>query len=311
MANWFDQITDKYVSGVANKYVQEVGLDMFKIFPEVGSAQLTGYIAKYTKNDWLYIGTVSDYLRQGSTESIGDDYTVSQQAYSLLEYAFHKDISKDDRNEYDNPFDPVRDATEFVLNRINRVTLKHLIDTYFTASIWSDDLQGADSGGDFLEFNDSAATPVATILKGKETVAKTTGYSPNRLIMTADVFRTLKTHPDITGKMKNTSDKVVSKDLLAKLFEVDSLEVVNDVNSGGTDFMLTKKMLLCYTPDRPSKFKPSAGYTLVYKRLGNRVQTKRIPMEWRNDALRIEAMLKIDPVQLSSDLGLYYYDVIA
>lgn len=311
MANWFDQVTDKFISGVANRYVQDVGLDVFKVFPEIGSAQLTGYIAKYTKNDWLYIGQVSDYLRQGSTESIGDDYTVGSQAYSLLEYAFHKDVSEDDRNEYDNPYDPIRDAVEFVLNRINRVTLQLLVNTYFTSSIWSDDLQGASSGGDFLEFNDSSATPVAKVLQWKEDIAKTTGYSPNRLIMTADVFRTLKTHSDITDKMKNVSDKVVSKDLLAKLFEVDTINIIDDVNSGGTDFMLTKKMLLFYTPDRPSKFKPSAGYTLIYKKLGNRVKTERIPMQWRNNALRIEAKIKMDPVQLSSDLGVYLYDVIA
>ncbi len=308
MADWFDQVTDSFVSGVANRYVQDIGLDIFKIFPEVNSQQLTGYIAKYTKNDWLYIGTVSDYLRQGSTESKGDDYTVSSQAYTLLEYAFHKDISQDDRNEYESPYDPVRDAVEFVIGRVNRVVLQLLINTYFTDSIWSDDLQGA---SEFTKFDDSDATPVATILEAKEGIAKVTGYEPNRLVMTADVFRVLKTHSDITDKMKTTNDKVVTKNLLARLFEVDTIEIMSDVNSGGTDFMLTKKMLLCYTPDRPSKFRPSAGYTIVYKNRGRRVMTERIPMKWRNNALRIEAGLKLDPVQLSSDLGVYFYDVIS
>jgi len=310
MANWYDVIKDQFVRNVANKYVQEVGIPAFGVFPKINSSSLTGYIAKYDKEDWYYIGTVSDYLRQGSTESRGDDYDVSSQAYTLLEYAFHKDVSKDDRNEYDNPYDPVRDATEFVVNRLRRILTSVLNSEYMTSGVWGTDKDG--SGADFTQWSDDSSTPVDDVLSWKENVMKTTGFSPNKAIMTPDVFRTLKTNSDITGKMKTTSDKVLSKDLLARLFELDRIEIFDTINSGATDFMSSKKFLLIYTPDRPTKFKPSAGYYLTYKNSnGENVGTDRIAMPHLNKALRIEATVHADPVMLASDLGLYAYNVIA
>jgi len=311
MAQWFDQVTDKYVSNVANKYVNSVGLQVFDIFPEVPTTQKSGLIAKYTKEDWTYIGTVGDYLRQGSTESKGDDYEVGSQGYQVQDYAFHKDISQDDAAEYDNPFDPVKDSAEFVINRLNRIMLQILVNEFMAASIWSADKQGAVTPN-FTKWSDggTASTPVANILSWKEEIQKTTGYEPNRLIMTADVYRYLKTNTDITGKMKTSDDKVVGKNLLARLFEVDTINIIGDVNSTSTDYLLTKKLLLCYTPERATKFAPSAGYTMTLRRAGDRVSTQRIPMAWRNNSLRIEGSFSIDPIMLASDLGIYAYDVV-
>jgi len=110
--------------------------------------------------------------------------------------------------------------------------------------------------------------------------------------------------------MKTTSDKVVGLDMLARLFELDTIKVIGDINSGATDFMASGKALLCFTPNKPSKYQPSAGYTIAYNKYKKRVLTDRIPMRHLNNALRIEAKLKIDPIVLSTDLGLYAYDVV-
>ena len=112
MANWWDQVQDKYVRNVANRYVVDYGIEAFDIFPSVPSREISGYIAKYNKDDWLRIGSTSQYKRMGAVESYGDDYDVSKQAFYLEEFAFHKDISKDDREIYDNPYEPVADASE-------------------------------------------------------------------------------------------------------------------------------------------------------------------------------------------------------
>jgi hypothetical protein len=304
---WFDQITQKFVANVANKYFNDSGLEAFNIFPKVNSAQLTGYIGKYTKADWLRIGNVKDYKRAGATESVGDDYALDKQSYTLEEIAFHKDVSKDDRNEYDNPFDPINDATQFVINRIRRVILQNLVDKYIAGSIWGNNVVGTT---DFTKWS-TTSTPVDDVLGWKQTVEKTTGFSPNRLIVAPDVHKELKTNADITGKMKTTSDKVVTTGLLARLFEVDTYAVMNAVNSGATDYMIAGKALLVYTPNNPTKFEPSAGYHLTYKnKTGQNVQAERIPMKHLNDALRIEASIKIAPVVLATDLGVYASAVI-
>lgn len=307
--NWYDRVTSEFVQNVANIYLQESGIPAFSIFPELNSQKLTGKIALYDKEDWFYIGTVSEYIRSGAVESAGDDYETSSQNYTLLKYSFHKDITEDEANEYDNPFQPAEDAARFVINRIRRVITQKLVDTYLTTGVWSDDLVGTT---DFTKWSDSSSKPVNDVLTWQENIHKVTGFKPNRMIVTPDIHRTLKSNTSVTGMMKTTDDKVVSNALIAKLFEVDEYVVIDTVNSGATDYMASNKLLLIYTPPRPSRMAPSAGYTLVYK--GEKLQTAtttRIPQEIKNHSLRIEADVHACPLALASDLGVYASSVIA
>lgn len=84
------------------------------------------------------------------------------------------------------------------------------------------------------------------------------------MIITFDVLKALKSNTKIMDRMKTTTDKTVTLALLANLFEVERIEVLDAVNEGGTDFMVNGKMLLCYTPPRPTKAAPSAGYNIGY-----------------------------------------------
>ena len=312
MAHWYDQVKDKFVRNVANMYLQENEFDAFRLFPKVNSSQLSGYIAKYTKSDWLKIGTVNDYKRTGSTESVGDTYAVGQQGYTLEEYAFHYDISKDDRKEYDNPFDPVKDAVEFVMQRLRRVLLQNVVDTVLTTGVWGTDHDESGSEWDAKTSNVSDTDPVDKVMAWREEIEKVTGFSPNQMIVAADVFRALKTNTHIRDLMKTTSDKVVTAGLIAKLFELDKLWVANAVNSDGDDYMVSGSALLYYAPKRPSKFKPSAAYHVTYRgKGGNNILTDRIPMRHLNDSLRIEAAVKTDLVVLATDLGVYAYNLVS
>lgn len=311
MAHWYDQIKSKFVANVANLYMEENEFDAFEIFPKVNSRQISGYIAKYSKSDWAKIGDVDDYKRAGSTESAGDDYAISSQEFTLDEYAFHKDVSKDDRNEYDNPYDPVRDAVEFVMHRLRRVLLYNVVSTMFTTSIWGTDHNETSSKWDAKTGGVSDTDPVEKVLTWQEDIEKTTGIKPNKIVMAADVLRACKLNTNITSKMKTTNDKVVTAGLLAKLFEVDKVFVANAVNSASTDYMMSGKLLLYYAPDRPSKFTPSAAYHITYKNSRSQnILTSRIPMEHLNDSLRIEGAIKTVPKIIGSDLGVYAYNLV-
>ena len=223
--NWYDRVTAEFVQNVANIYLQESGIPAFSIFPEVSSRKLTGKIAKYDKEDWFYIGNVADYIRSGATESAGDDYETAKQDYTCLQYSFHKDVPKEEADEYDNPFAPIEDATRFVINRMRRVITQKLVTTYLATGIWGTDLVGTT---DFTKWSDSASTPISNVLTWKETVHKTTGFSPNRLVVSPDVHRTLRTNTNILAQMKTTSDKEVTKGLIARLFEVDDYVVIDN-----------------------------------------------------------------------------------
>ena len=309
--NWYDRVTSQFVQNVANIYLQEAGIPAFSIFPEITSRNLKGKIAKYDKEDWFYIGTVSDYIRSGATESAGDDYETSSQDYTLLKYSFHKDITEEESKEYDNPFDPVSDATKFVINRLRRVITQKLVSTYLTTSVWGTDYTGDGGGSNPVKWSDGSATPVKDVLGWQEDVHKVTGFRPNRMIVSPDVHRVLKTCTAITNVMKTTDDKVVTKALIAKLFELDEYVVIDTVNSGATDYMVSGKVLLIYTPKAPSKMEPSAGYTITYRGESmEAVGTNRIEMPLRNHSLRIEADVHACPIALATDLGIYAHTMV-
>ena len=301
--NWYDRVTSEFVQNVANIYLQESGIPAFSVFPEISSRKLSGKIAEYDKDDWFYIGNVADYLRSGATESAGDDYETSKQDYTCLQYSFHKDVPKEEADEYDNPFAPVEDASRFVVNRLRRVITKHLVDTYIASGVWGTDIVG---GVDFTKWSDSSSTPIANVLLWKEAIHKVTGFSPNRLIVSPDVHRTLRTNTNILAQMKTTSDKEVTKGLIARLFEVDDYVVVDTVNSGATGYMIDNRFLLMYTPSTPSKMEPSAGYTIMYKNKNlESIETDRIELKTKNKALRVEGDVYACPITLGTDLGMY------
>ncbi len=317
MPHWSDQMLPSYIANVANRYIVDNPLQAFDIFPAVRTNRLTGYIGTYTKADWLRIGSAALYKRSGATESFGDDFTVDKQAYTVEQYSFHKDITKDDAREYDNPFDPVNDAIDFVITRMGRVLLTELIATYFASGIWAaGDVDYDDSGYDKWDAKTSGtsdADPVEDVMTMHAAIKKTTGYMANKLIITWDVFKALKSNTNITSRMKTTADQIVTKDLLAKLFEVEKLIILDPINEGATDFLTKGKLLLCYTPSRPSKFAPSAGYHITYvgESNGRQVGTRKILMPTLNDAVRIEADMYVDQLVVGTDLGYFAQDVVS
>lgn len=314
MPHWSDQMAPTYIANVANRYMVDKPLSAFDIFPMVTTQKLTGYIGTYTKADWLRIGSTDLYRRIGATESFGDDFAVSKVTYLVEQFSFHKDITRDDMNEYDNPFSPVNDAVDFVMTRMNRVLLKELITTFFTTSLWSGaaDQNLGSTKWDAKTSGISVNDPIAHINVGRVGVMKQTGYNPNKLVLTWDAFNALLSNTFITDRMKLTSDKIVTTDLLARLFQVEQVIVLDAVNEAGTDFLATSRGLLCYTPSSPSKFSPSAGYSLLYTGgdIGRSVKTRKIIMPEKNDAVRIEADMYVDQLILGADLGVYFYGMV-
>jgi len=317
MAAWYDQITPKFVQNAAVLYLQQTKFDAFSMFPALPVGQPSGYIPKYKKEDWLRVGTVDLYKRVGATESVGDDYALDKQAYTTEPYAFHVDVTRRDREVYDNPFDPVRDATWFVVNRLRMVTTALFVSSFLATNTWGADKAG---GVDFTKWSDANSDPIADVLSWKQAVLELTGFLPNRMLITFDVFAALQTNSAIRDVLKVTSDKVVTRERLANLFDLEELVVLDSVRttaakgetatSSNTGLFATKKALLVFAPDRPSVRMPSAGYHIVYRQAGQDIRTRSIPMPQLDEALRIEGQMELCPKVVASDLGVYAYDVI-
>ena len=89
---------------------------------------------------------------------------------------------------------------------------------------------------------------------------------PNVLVLGAAVKRALRTHPDISDRIKYTQTGIADDDILATLFEVDSVitarSVFNAADEGASDDMQfiadERALLLAYIDPSPALNSPTA-----------------------------------------------------
>lgn len=298
---WFDAISEQYVQNATIGYMQDSPLEVFNVFPKLNVAYMKGLIAKYAKADWFRIGDVNQYKRTGSTESVGDTFASDSQSFLLEQYSFHKDLTQDDIREIPNPYAAVNDAVRFIVNRMNRVMLKTLVNEFMSADgTWGNEATSPS------KWTATDTDPVDQVLGWQQTIEQTTGFKPNKMIITPDCYKALKLNSQVTDRMAYTQTQIPSTSLLASMFDLDQLIVLNAVNESADGYMASGKALLCYTPSSAgaSKFEPSAGYIMTYQGEDSfNVGTRRIPMPERNDSLRIESDMWVDPVVPAPDCG--------
>ncbi len=310
--NWYDIITPQYIRNAAIGYMQDAPLEVFDIFPKVDTRKMEGLIPKYKKEDWFKIGSVDEYQRAGSSESVGDTFASDKSTYRLLQYSFHKDVTEADQQQFEEPYQAIDDGVKFVVNRLRRVALKIVLDTFVAADVWGNN-EASPTKWDAKTNGTSDADPVDDVLGWQQAVEKTTGFKPNKMIITPDVYKALRLNTHITKRLSTTQTQVVTKDLLASLFDLDRLEILNAVNEDTTGYIAAQKALLVYTPPGSigNKFEPSGGYIMTYSYSdGFNIGTKRIPMPARNNSLRIEGDLFLDPVVPAPDCGYYISNLV-
>lgn len=316
---------DRALTNISVAYIQdESNFIADKVFPQIPVKKQSDTYFVYNKGDFF---RDEARVRAGATESVGGEFGIeAADPYYARVHAFHKDISDQERANYDEPLDADTDATEFVSGKmlIRREVL--WAEKFFRKGVWSREVAGVSSapvaGESILKFSDPASDPIAAISQEIVQMAGSTGFRPNTVVMTPAVFYALKNHPDVLDRVKYTQKGIVTADLIASLFEVDRVlvawSVVNTANQGAEDeigFVMGNHMLLAYVNPRPALRKPSAGYTFVWTGLrgsggfGNRIV--RIPMDLLGlGTERIEGEISFDLKVVAQDLGVFFTDIV-
>jgi len=314
---WYDSIAPEYVRNVANSFWQEVGFDVFDVFPKLTVRKDYGMIGQYSVEDLMRIGNPDDFanIPGAPVESKGITLASSYEPYTLLEYRTHRLVTKTEVEDYEAPFRPIADATQDVVGKLDRITVKVFAQKFMTTGVWGADKAG---GTDFTKWDDANSDPQKDVLAWKAEVLSQTGFEPNVLAVTYDVYAQLLTNSAVRSLLKVTDDKVVTADKLAKLFDLDRVAVMRTVEttaqkgktktSANTGFVKSKSALLVYRPEVASRNKPSGGYAIV-KASG--ITTKSIPQPDKNDALKIEGAVTIAFKSLAPSLGVFASDVIS
>ncbi len=316
---------DRALTNISVAYLQEESSFIAaKVFPAIPVKKQSDVYFKYNKGDFF---RDEARVRSGASESAGGEYGVeADDPYYCKVHAFHKDVTEQDRANYDDPLDADTDATDFVSQKM--LIRREVIwkDKYFKPGVWTTELEGVASApsGDtqVLQFDKVGSDPIGTVAKAIVKMASQTGYRPNTIAMTPAVFYALKNHEDILDRIKYTQKGIVTADLLATLFEVDNIyvawSVVNTATQGAADdidFIMGNHMLLCYVQPRPALKKPSAGYLFAWTglkgagALGNRIV--RLPMDMLGlGTERIEGEIAFDAKVIAQDLGVFFKDIV-
>jgi len=293
-----------------------------KVFPVVPVDKKSNKFFTYTKNDWF---RDEAQRRADATESAGSGYSLNTDTYSAEVFAFHKDVGDQTIANSDAPLSPLREAAEFVTNRMLLRKEIQFVSDFIKTGVWGTDLTGVSGTPSTNEFkqwsNFDNSDPLEDMELAKETILSTTGFEANTLVLGYQVFRKLKNHPDLVDRIKYTSSNVITEDMIARMFGVDRVLVAKSVkatnNEGATgaySFNVGKSALLCHVAPNPGLLTPSAGYTFAWNGvsggLGQSIGTSQFRME-SIKATRVEAEMAFDNKIVGSDLGVYFASVVA
>lgn len=296
-----------------------------KVFPAIPVEKKSDSYYKYDKGAWFRTNAQD---RAPATESAGTGYGVTTDTYGAKVKAVHKDVSDDDRANQDSPvIDLDRDATEFVTRDL---LLRRELDwatRFFAAGVWdagNTDQTGVAAGpgaNQFLQWNNSASTPIEDITASRMSIGEKTGYPPNTLVIGPRVFEKWKNHTEFLDRIKYTQTGIVTLALIAAALELDRVLVPMVVNNtaaeGAADamsFAYGKSALLCYAAPSAGLLLPTAGYTFNWTGyLGASAAGTRIK-RFRMEAIasdRVEGEIAYDQKVVATDLGQFFASAVA
>lgn len=318
------------LTNISIAYVQaQTGFVADKVFPSVPVAK---------QSDLYFTFDRADFLRDefgvkvpGAGPDEGGYDIDSSSTYFTKVYAYGHKIPDQVRSNADSPLQLDTAASQFVMQKALIKRESTFITNYMTTSVWTTDITGVASGptgSQVLQWNDASSTPIEDIRAGMTFVHGATGFRPNKLTLTQQVWDVLADHPDIVDRVKysggvgNGNPARVTKEAVAAILELDeilvSAAVKNSAEKGATEstaFIGGKAALLTYSPPMPSLMMPSAGYTFNWSGFlgsngtGIRVKKYREPEKFESDM--IEGQMAYDQHKVSADLGYFFTSIIA
>lgn len=292
-----------------------------RVFPNIPVTQQTNLYRTYERGDWF---RVEAGKRAPATESRGGGWRVGTASYQAFVYAIHQDIDDQTRANADADIDLDTGATRYVTQQLMLLREQIWAATYFAAGIWGTNLTGvaaAPGANQFLQWNDAASDPIMDIQRQALIMERSTGFRPNRLVISPEVELQLLNHPDIIDRIKYTQRGQASLDLLSALFNVEEVlvphAIVNSGPEGGADsfgFIYGKGALLVYAAPNPSLMEPSGGYSFSWTGyvgagpMGNRVKRFRLE-QIASD--RVEGEMAFDMKLVAPEVGVFFASAVA
>lgn len=302
---------DQTLSTISTAYFQEA-TDFVapRIFPNIPVGNKTDKYWVFDKNDALRERALE---RGPGTESARGGFRLSTDSYSAKVYSWRVDLDDQTLANADDGLELETAAARHCTDVVLRQFEYDFLATAFATGVWGIDLDGTT---DFVKWSAANSTPLEDIETQRVAIKKATGRTPNTLVLGPTVYSKLKNHPDFIERIRYVSDSVVTREIMARLFEVDRIYVADAVNAtnleGETaayDFMAGAHAWLGYVAPNPGRMTPSAGYTFTWSEVSDgsavALATVRFEIPERR-VLAIETQLAWDIKIVGTDLGAFF-----
>lgn len=308
------------------------------------NAPLTNFSQKWLQEDRMFVGqrgmpnhpvdkqsdlyyefSREDFFRDEAqeradgTESAGGGFSLSTTPYFARVYAFHKDVTDRQRANSDDPVRLDESATQFVT--LKMVLKREMLfkTAFMGTSIWGTDFTPT------TKWNAASSDPISEIRTGIRTVHSKSGMRPNRLLFGRPAWDALLDNDDVLSRITGGSTKdipaIVMRELIAQLFEIESIEVfdgvVNSAQQGdaeSTDFIVNDQVLIYHAPKTLGLDVPSAGAMFSWRGLfgstPNGIRIKKFRHE-PTASDRIEGEIALDFKKTAAVLGYFINDTNA
>ena len=297
-----------------------------KVFPMVSVQHQTDVYFVWSKADFF---RDEAQQRSDATESAGTGVNLTTQSYKAKVWALHQDIGSQTRSNADPAVDVDVTVTRHLMQKLMIRRDRIFMTAYMATGVWSQDNTGtASSAGGTpgtsspVYWDDDAnGDPFTDIAYGQTQVLTNTGFLPNKLVISWNVYQALRKHPLIIDRIKYsmpTFAGTVTPKLLGEAFDIEEVIVSKAVYNTAQEnltasmaFVAGKNALLVYSPPAPGLMVAAAGYTFGWtgftglNTLGVRVA--QIPMNWKGlGTVRTEAEMAFDMQVVGKDLGFYW-----
>lgn len=136
------------------------------------------------------------------------------------------------------------------------------------------------------QFTHKDSDPVGVIDDAKDAISRQIGQDPNTLVMGQEVWESLKRNESLKGLIANSTNKIVTLDLLKEFFEVEKIVIGKAIYSNANDQferVWGNNIILAYVPklNARTEYDPAFAYTIrkknalqidEYEKEGNKVR---------------------------------------
>lgn len=263
---------------------QNTGFIADQLMPSVKVLKESDKYYKYTTRDMFQIPNT---IRAPKSDYNRVDWSLTTDSYSCEEYGIEDLIDDREQKNADVPLNLAMDATEILTAQLMLAREKRVADILTDTTVITQNTTLA--GG--TQWNTATGVPLDVVKTARLAINIATGKMPNTMAVSQEVFEDLKTNVQLIDLYKYTNTGTLTKDIMARMFEVDNFIVAHSMydtanlgQAASIARLWGKDALLCYIEPTPGLRRISLGYT--FRTRDRSVETYREEKR-KSDVIRV------------------------